>query len=192
MRPPPHLFQPNIAVGYSSNRSPHDSGSFGGNRITRAIDQVADDSWLWPVRVSAMGQHRRLGLRRCGRRSKAACTAAGLIDPLGRPGPPRRRCASTASTPTRCIGYRPTSSRPNSSSATACPPKAPANATLCSAAQSSSPPPTTHPRLRARLIVEQQLIDDATTRASLLRCKSRPRRPESSQSLLAGCGPGAF
>jgi PII-like signaling protein len=49
------------------------------------------------------------------------------------PGPPRRRCASTAWTPTPCTGCKPTSSRPNSNSATACarPPKARANATSC-------------------------------------------------------------
>lgn len=60
---------------------------------------------------------------------------------------------------------QPTSSKPNSNSATASayPPKAAANATSSSPARSSSPPATT-PRLRARLGVEQQLIDDATQR----------------------------
>ena len=49
------------------------------------------------------------------------------------PARPRTRCASTASTPKLCRGCRPTSSRPNSNSATACAPrpKARANATSC-------------------------------------------------------------
>jgi len=57
------------------------------------------------------------------------------------------RCVSTASTPKRCPGCRPTSSRPNSNSATAYPPqpKDRANATSCSPARSSSPPATMRP-----------------------------------------------
>ena len=49
------------------------------------------------------------------------------------PDRPLTRCVSTASTPRRCPGCRPTSSRPNSNSATACArqPKAHASATSC-------------------------------------------------------------
>ena len=49
------------------------------------------------------------------------------------PARPPTPFASTASTPKRCRGYRPTSSRPSSNSATACAPrpKARANATSC-------------------------------------------------------------
>jgi len=42
----------------------------------------------------------------------------GLTSPW--PDPPRRRCVTTIWTPKRCPGSKPTSSRPNSSSATAC------------------------------------------------------------------------
>jgi integrase len=122
----------------------------------------------WPC--SAGRRTCRSSTQRCPTRRSSASTKTRSAGTSDRTSPSLARlptrCASTASTPRRCPGCRRTCLRPNSNSATACgrPPRGRAQCDLVLTCSKFLTTSDYTPRLRARLHVEQQLIDDATAR----------------------------